>query len=85
LIPLRFRCNKIIQVGDPLQLPATLCSRRAQDFKFAKSFFERIYYNFYFEDQNPIRMLSIQYRMHPEICLFPSSNFYKGKLVTDMY
>ena len=28
-------------------------------------------------------MLSIQYRMHPEICSFPSKQFYRGKLTTD--
>ncbi|EPS61473.1 hypothetical protein M569_13324, partial [Genlisea aurea] len=26
-------------------------------------------------------MLSEQYRMHPEICRFPSSHFYEGKLL----
>jgi senataxin len=85
LIPLRFRCDKIIQVGDPFQLPATVCSIRAQDFKFSKSFFERVYRIFSFENENPIRMLTNQYRMHPEICLFPSSHFYKGKLVSNTY
>ena len=30
LIPLRFGCNKIIQVGDPEQLPATVFSKKAQ-------------------------------------------------------
>lgn len=82
LIPMRFQCNKVIQVGDPEQLPATVLSTRAQDFKFQKSFFERIYYNFFFEEKNPIRMLYIQYRMHPEICSFPSLHFYRGRLLT---
>ena len=39
LIPLRFGCNKIIQVGDPEQLPATVLSTKAKVIRF----FEFIY------------------------------------------
>jgi len=82
LIPLRFGCNRIIQVGDPEQLPATIFSKLAQDCKFNQSLFERFYQRFRFDERNPINMLYVQYRMHPEICAFPSENFYKGKLRT---
>ncbi|CAF1098735.1 unnamed protein product [Brachionus calyciflorus] len=82
LIPLRFGCDKIIQVGDPEQLPATVLSKLAQEKGLTMSMFERIYQRFRFTDKNPIRMLYVQYRMHPEICEFPSANFYKGKLIT---
>jgi senataxin len=50
---------------------------------FNQSLFERVYQCFKFYDDNPINMLSIQYRMHPDICVFPSKRFYKGKLITD--
>ena len=82
LIPLRFSCNKIIQVGDPEQLPATILSKKAQENGLYMSFFERIYERFRFNDKNPIKMLYVQYRMHPDICIFPSKNFYREKLIT---
>lgn len=31
----------------------------------------------------PVLQLTIQYRMHPEICLFPSKYIYEGILTTD--
>ena len=83
MIPLRFGCNKFIQVGDPEQLPATVLSKLAQDCNLGQSLFERIYQKFRFENNNPIKMLYLQYRMHSEICLFPSNNFYRGKLKTN--
>jgi len=30
----------------------------------------------------PVTMLNTQYRMHNEICLFPSTYFYKGEVKT---
>jgi senataxin len=84
LIPLRFGCNRIIQVGDPEQLPATVLSKRAQETGLSQSLFERVYQRFRFTENNPIKMLYIQYRMHPHICSFPSIAFYKAKLKTDV-
>lgn len=83
LIPLRFGCNKIVLVGDPEQLPATVKNQRAQENGLGQSLFERIYLHFKYDDNNPIRMLYVQYRMHKDICIFPSKRFYKGKLTTD--
>jgi hypothetical protein len=31
--------------------------------------------------QRPSSLLSLQYRMHPEISLFPSQHFYGGRLL----
>jgi senataxin len=81
---MKFGCTKVILVGDPEQLPATVTSKKAEDMYLFQSFFERIYQRFRHQEScNPIRMLSIQYRMHPEICRFPSQNFYRNKLITD--
>ncbi|CAF0898170.1 unnamed protein product [Didymodactylos carnosus] len=82
-IPLRLGINRIILVGDPEQLPATVLSKRALDNGLNQSLFERLYKLFKYEVENPIKMLNIQYRMHDEICKFPSLHIYRGKLQTD--
>jgi superfamily I DNA and/or RNA helicase len=65
---------------------ATVFSKQAQDNLLGQSLFERLYQKFNFDDSAiPIKMLYIQYRMHPDICQFPSKQFYKGKLKTDKY
>lgn len=42
LIPLRYGCRNCILVGDPLQLPATVISRRAVDLGYSRSLFARL-------------------------------------------
>jgi len=76
LIPLRFNCAKCIMVGDPQQLPPTVISKEATKFHYNQSLFVRL------QKQRPeaVHLLSIQYRMHPEISLFPSQLFYQGRL-----
>ncbi|XP_010462744.1 PREDICTED: uncharacterized protein LOC104743346 [Camelina sativa] len=79
LIPLQLlksRGTKCIMVGDPKQLPATVLSNVASKFMYECSMFERLQRAGY-----PILMLTQQYRMHPEICRFPSMHFYDGKLL----
>ncbi|XP_071941243.1 uncharacterized protein [Antedon mediterranea] len=84
LIPLRFKSSKLVLVGDPLQLPATVVSKKATQLGFHRSLFERIY--MYYRSQgteaNHVYMLNTQYRMHPEICRFPSQHFYNNRLET---
>lgn len=85
LMPLRYRISKMILIGDPMQLPATVISRHAQDFEFGRSLFERFFVHFgRYDPTSPISMLTEQYRMHPEICRFPSKQFYDNRLITPL-
>ncbi|XP_021681639.2 uncharacterized protein LOC110665715 isoform X2 [Hevea brasiliensis] len=79
LIPLQLLKSygtKCIMVGDPKQLPATVLSNVASKFLYECSMFERLQ-----RAGHPVTMLTKQYRMHPEICRFPSLHFYDGKLL----
>ncbi|KAI0518870.1 hypothetical protein KFK09_006307 [Dendrobium nobile] len=78
LIPLQLlKSNgaKCIMVGDPKQLPATVLSSVASQFLYECSMFERLQ-----RAGHPVILLTEQYRMHPEICSFPSLHFYDNKL-----
>lgn len=76
IIPLRYGCTQCIMVGDPNQLPPTVISQKAADLQYDQSLFVRM------QKKNPdsVYLLDVQYRMHPDISLFPSREFYKGRL-----
>ncbi|CAH6718616.1 helicase Sen1p [[Candida] jaroonii] len=76
IIPLRYGCTQCIMVGDPNQLPPTVISQKAADLQYDQSLFVRI------QKKHPdsVYLLDVQYRMHPEISLFPSREFYKSRL-----
>lgn len=76
LIPLKYGCTKCILVGDPKQLPPTVLSREAARFQYEQSLFARMEKN----DKKNIHLLDTQYRMHPEISLYPSRTFYDSML-----
>ncbi|KAF9242609.1 SEN1 N terminal-domain-containing protein [Melanogaster broomeanus] len=77
LIPLKFHTPKCIMVGDPQQLPPTVLSQEACKFQYNQSLFVRL------QKHRPdaVHLLSIQYRMHPEISQLPSRLFYQGRLL----
>jgi senataxin len=75
-IPLHLLPKRLLAVGDPLQLPATVMSRRALELGLAKSLHERLMYDCNYKHI----MLDVQYRMHREISAFPSERFYKNKI-----
>ncbi|TKA67128.1 hypothetical protein B0A49_09282 [Cryomyces minteri] len=77
LIPLKYGCAKCILVGDPKQLPPTVFSKEAARFQYEQSLFVRMQAN----HPDDVHLLDTQYRMHPEISVFPSRTFYDGRLL----
>jgi senataxin len=77
LIPLKYGCVKCIMVGDPKQLPPTVFSKEAAKFQYEQSLFVRMQNNY----ENEVHLLDTQYRMHPNISIFPSQTFYDGLLM----
>ncbi|KAI7846383.1 hypothetical protein COHA_000094 [Chlorella ohadii] len=76
LVPLAHGgAKQVYLVGDPVQLPATVMSQRALAQGYSESMFKRLQTAGY-----PVHMLDTQYRMHPTIREFPSTNFYGGHL-----
>ncbi|NWI96762.1 SETX helicase, partial [Pitta sordida] len=88
LIPLIHRCNKLVLVGDPKQLPPTVKSVKAQQFGYDQSLMARLQRHLEEQVQRnvlrslPVVQLTVQYRMHPDICLFPSNYVYGRTLKT---
>ncbi|KAJ2554461.1 DEAD-box type RNA helicase, partial [Coemansia sp. RSA 1933] len=78
LIPLKYGCKRCIMVGDPYQLPPTIFSHVATAHLYKQSMFLRLQKN---APEEVARMLSIQYRMHPEISTLPSRLFYEAQLM----
>ncbi|KAF7843586.1 putative ATP-dependent helicase C29A10.10c-like isoform X1 [Senna tora] len=75
LPPLSLGAARCVLVGDPQQLPATVISKAAGTLMYSRSLFER------FQLAGcPTMLLSVQYRMHPQIRDFPSRYFYQGRL-----
>ncbi|KAK4390269.1 putative helicase DDB [Sesamum angolense] len=67
LPPLSLGAARCVLVGDPQQLPATVISKAAGTLLYSRSLFER------FQQAGcPTMLLSVQYRMHPQIRDFPS-------------
>ncbi|KAF4346363.1 hypothetical protein G4B88_003394 [Cannabis sativa] len=75
LPPLSLGAARCVLVGDPQQLPATVISKAAGTLLYSRSLLER------FQLAGcPTILLSVQYRMHPQIREFPSRYFYQGRL-----
>lgn len=84
LVPLAFGFNKLVLVGDPEQLPATVKSQKAKKNSLQSSMFKRMYDALSAcqraGEPSLIQMLQTQYRMHREIMQWPSNYFYGGGL-----
>ncbi|XP_036384373.1 probable helicase senataxin isoform X2 [Megalops cyprinoides] len=89
LIPMLYRCPALILVGDPEQLPPTVISQTAKEKKYDQSLMARLWKCLHrMARENPqvcvpYIFLRVQYRMHPEICQFPSMHVYGRTLETD--
>lgn len=76
LVPLSHGCQKLVLVGDDQQLPPmVLCELVKGPDLLSVPMFSRLR-----QVGLPVRMLDIQYRMHPFIASFPSNQFYDGRL-----
>ncbi|KAG4303605.1 hypothetical protein PCK1_000123, partial [Pneumocystis canis] len=80
-IPL-INAQKVILAGDHLQLSPIMKTKIDTNSKktASVSLFERILRT---HGNDIKRLLKIQYRMHKDICKFPSDELYEGKLIPD--
>ncbi|OAP58356.1 hypothetical protein AYL99_07446 [Fonsecaea erecta] len=80
LIPLVKGCQRGILVGDHVQLRATV-SPHASTLDHDISLMERLWAE---ASDSAVgkSMLDTQYRMHPTLCIFPSDEFYGGRLLS---
>lgn len=77
LIPCVYGATNLVLVGDHKQLGPTILSKEVVKCGFKQSLFERL-----LRIGVAPYLLSVQYRMHPELCSFPSEYFYAGQLKT---
>ncbi|CAD8048209.1 unnamed protein product [Paramecium primaurelia] len=75
LIPLQYGCRRLILIGDPNQLPATIFSSICGKYKYDQSLFERLQ-----KQGANVHLLKTQYRMHAKISKFISTTFYGSEL-----
>lgn len=69
--------HKALLVGDPKQLPPTIIDEQLKENGFDVSMMARLMY----ENDAPFTQLQIQYRMAPEISVFPNRVVYNGLLI----
>lgn len=81
--PLQYGIKKLILVGDIKQLPPFVFSRECAEAGLKNSLFARIQQSFIGTNLEGVKMLTTQYRMHPEIVKWPNEYFYEGKLKSD--
>ena len=76
LIAFQTKPKKCLLVGDTKQHPATVNSKLSETLNFNRSLLSRV-----IEDcQQHYSLLNEQYRMHPEISIWPSQKYYDNQL-----
>jgi regulator of nonsense transcripts 1 len=68
--------TRLVLIGDHKQLSPIVQSRKAFNDGLGISMFERLL----IAGGMPFAKLKIQYRMHPELAVFPSTSFYHGSI-----
>ena len=76
LIGLGLGAKRVVFVGDIQQLPPTVISPEAEKNGFGRSMLERLVK----DCGEPYKLLDKQYRMAPDISLWPNLAFYDGKI-----
>lgn len=76
-IPMMLEPKRMLIVGDPKQLPAVVTSKLANKLGLSESLHERLMNRCGCKHT----LLEEQYRMHSEIAVFPSDQFYAGKIL----
>ncbi|XP_073704971.1 3'-5' exoribonuclease HELZ2 [Garra rufa] len=77
LVPLvSFKPEKVVLLGDHKQLRPIVKNEHARRMGMTRSLFERY--------MDRALLLDTQYRMHEEICKFPSEAYYLGRLKTEV-
>ena len=77
LISIVHGCKHLILIGDQKQLGPVVLHPKANITGMRISLFERLIKLY----PDLLNMLTIQYRMHPEISKFPSIEFYENKII----
>lgn len=72
------KIERIIVVGDPMQLPATVIDIECKEKGYGVSWLEKIYRI----QPDKVHLLNTQYRMHPQILEFPNRNFYQSRILS---
>ena len=72
------RNGQVVQIGDHMQLPATVLSGRNKELGLDRSMFERLF------DLPGMASVTLreQHRMHPSIVAYPNAQFYNGLLLS---
>eukprot|EP00615_Pteridomonas_danica_P012228 CAMPEP_0114370596 /NCGR_PEP_ID=MMETSP0101-20121206/32620_1 /TAXON_ID=38822 ORGANISM="Pteridomonas danica, Strain PT" /NCGR_SAMPLE_ID=MMETSP0101 /ASSEMBLY_ACC=CAM_ASM_000211 /LENGTH=572 /DNA_ID=CAMNT_0001522187 /DNA_START=373 /DNA_END=2091 /DNA_ORIENTATION=+ len=95
MIPISLGCQRLLLVGDPKQLPATITSQEAVKAFFGRSLLERLMGlpssggrsdSESLGNQRiglPMTLLNTQYRMAEDISRFPNHFFYNGDIKSD--
>ncbi|CAO3697118.1 unnamed protein product [Rhizopus stolonifer] len=80
MVPLaRFSCNRLVMIGDPLQLPPTLASP-SEEGKIGQGL-DKTLFDRFIEMGHESIMLRTQYRCHPKISAISNKLFYERRLV----